>query len=139
MILILVFACGMMWFGLNVPDDFKKGLYFVHFFELGVLVGCAIGLSANSDDCSPAFGSIMDDQKSAFVKVIVFTVLYMVFDCLSFLGVTDYISALCSSEEAEEKTEEDEEATRKAPCSDEMHVVEVKSLELAPSQAEPPV
>jgi len=104
------------------------------------LIGCAIGLSANSDDCSPAFGSIIDDQKSAFVKVIVFTVLYMVFDCLSFLGVTDYISALCSSDEEEEKAEEDEEATKKAPCcADEMHVVEVKSLELAPSQAEPPV
>jgi len=142
MLLILVFACGMMWFGLKVTDDLKKGLYFVHFFELGVLVGCAIGLSANPNNCSPAFGSIIDDQKSAFVKVVVFTVLYMVFDCLSFLGVTDYISAslACSGgEEQEEKAVEDE-ATKQDPCcSEEIHVVEVESLELAPSQAEPAV
>lgn len=143
MILIFVFACGMMWFGLKVTDDLKKGLYFVHFFELGVLIGCAVGLSANPESCSPAFGSIIDDQKSAFTKVVVFTVLYMVFNCMSFLGVTDYISAAlgCSGEaETEEKADEDEEATKKDTCcSDEMHVVDVQSLELAPSQAEPPV
>merc|ERR1719361_3305951 len=101
-----------MWFGLNVTDDFKLGLYFVHFFELGVLVGCAVGLSANPDDCSPAFGSIMDDQKSAFVKVVVFTVLFMVYDCMSFLGVIDYITALCSGEDSEAEEKADEEETK---------------------------
>merc|ERR1719384_1031869 len=139
MLLILVFACGMMWFGLNVTDDSKIGLYFVHFFELGVLVGCAIGLSANPDDCSPEFGSVIDDQKSAFTKVVVFTVLYMVFDCLSFFGIVD--SACIQSYlgfSSEEEKEDEEETTKKGDsCCDEQaeeqYVVAVEPLELAPS------
>merc|ERR1712141_141501 len=89
MLLILVFACGMMWFGLKVTDDLKLGLYFVHFFELGVLIGCAVGLSANPDNCSSEYHSIIKDQKTAFTKVVVFTILYMVMDLLAFFGI-DY-------------------------------------------------
>lgn len=139
MLLILVFACGMMWFGLKVTDDMKLGLYFVHFFELGVLIGCAIGLSANPDDCYPSFGPTLDDQKNAFIKVVVFTVLFMVFDCLSFLGVTDYISNSlgCSSEEEKQTDQEETETKKESECSDDVIFVSVKPLQLAPSRAEP--
>jgi len=141
MLLILVFACGMMWFGLNVTDDLKVGLYFVHFFELVVLIGCAIGLSANPDDCSPEFGSIIDDQKSAFTKVVVFTVLYMVFDCLTFFGLVDTacISNLlgCSSEENED---EEEQQTKKqessSPDLTEDFALDVQPLEQESSTSE---
>jgi len=111
MLLIFTFACGMMWFGLKADDDsLKLGLYFVHFFELGVLIGCAVGLSANPDNCSSEYHSIIKDQKTAFTKVVVFTILYMVMDLLAFFGIDyAYVSALCGCASEEKEDEEEKE------------------------------
>jgi len=135
MIVQFTFACGLAQFGLNVNDENKCGLYFVHFFEIGNLIGCAIGLSTHPD-CSPAFQSIIDEQTNKFINVIVFTVLFMVLDLLGWFGIDyAYVSSLCGFGAEEKKETQDSEA----PACEEQDECAVDVPVYSPGLAQPVV